>query len=61
MRFLVCVALALPALPSKAETGEVVWKQQLGGEFSVSPVYAAGCAYFPSASGECFVVGAGPE
>jgi len=30
----------------EAKTGQVVWKERLGGDFSASPIYAAGRIYF---------------
>lgn len=39
-----------------AETGEVVWKQRLGGSFSASPIAAAGKIYFVDESGATYIV-----
>ena len=39
-----------------AKTGEVRWSERLGGDFSASPVYAAGRLYFQNEAGEGFVV-----
>lgn len=39
-----------------AKTGEVRWSERLGGDFSASPVYAAGRLYFQNETGMGFVV-----
>jgi len=44
-----------------AATGEVLWRQRLGGRFSASPVWADGRIYFLSEKGETVVIEAGPE
>lgn len=48
------VATCLDAL-----TGAEIWQERLGGNFSASPLYAAGRIYFPNETGETFVVKAG--
>ena len=45
----------------KAENGDVVWQERVGGNFSASPVYADGKIYFLSESGETTVIAAGSE
>ncbi len=45
----------------KAETGEPVWQERVGGRYSASPVCAAGRIYFLSDGGETTVIEAGPE
>lgn len=40
----------------EAKTGEVVWSERLGGNFSASPVYAAGRIYFQNETGSTFVL-----
>jgi outer membrane protein assembly factor BamB len=45
----------------KAATGEILWQERLGGNFSASPVSAEGRIYFVSAEGEKIVIEAGPE
>jgi outer membrane protein assembly factor BamB len=45
----------------KAETGEIVWQERVGGNFSASPVYAAGKIYFLGDNGETTVTDAGPQ
>jgi outer membrane protein assembly factor BamB len=45
----------------KADTGEILWKERLGGNYSASPVSAAGCVYFTSDSGETTVVEAASQ
>jgi outer membrane protein assembly factor BamB len=44
-----------------AKTGEEVWQQRLGGNYSASPVFAAGRIYFQDEEGTCHVVAAGRE
>jgi outer membrane protein assembly factor BamB len=44
-----------------AATGEIVWQERLGGNFSASPVSAEGRLYFVSDEGETIVIAAGPE
>ncbi len=45
----------------KADTGELVWQERVGGNFSASPVAAEGRIYFLSDNGETTVIAAGPE
>ncbi len=45
----------------KADTGELLWQQRLGGTYSASPVAAEGRVYFVSDQGETTVLAAGPE
>ncbi len=45
------VATCLDAL-----TGEEIWQERLGGNFSASPLYADGRIYFQNETGETFVV-----
>jgi outer membrane protein assembly factor BamB len=45
----------------KAATGEVVWQERVGGNFSASPVAADGRIYLFSDGGETVVIEAGPE
>jgi outer membrane protein assembly factor BamB len=42
-----------------AKTSDLVWQQRLGGNFSASPLYAAGRIYFQSEEGEGTVIQAG--
>ncbi|NNC89917.1 MAG: PQQ-binding-like beta-propeller repeat protein [Akkermansiaceae bacterium] len=42
-------------------TGEVHWRKRLGGNFSASPVYAAGHLYLCSEEGTTYVVRASPD
>jgi len=44
-----------------AATGEIVWQERIGGNFSASPVLAEGHLYFLGDSGETTVIEAGPE
>ncbi|MEZ5353263.1 MAG: PQQ-binding-like beta-propeller repeat protein [Bryobacteraceae bacterium] len=44
-----------------AKTGEVRYKERLGGNFSASPVLAAGRIYFQSEEGETIVIAPGPQ
>jgi outer membrane protein assembly factor BamB len=42
-----------------AQTGKEVWSKRLGGDFSASPIYAAGRLYFCDEGGKTTVVAAG--
>lgn len=42
-----------------ARSGEEVWQERLGGNFSASPLYADGRIYFQNETGEAFVIRAG--
>jgi outer membrane protein assembly factor BamB len=44
----------------KAATGEIVWQERVGGNFSASPVAAEGRIYFVSDEGETTIIEAGP-
>lgn len=44
-----------------AKTGEVVWQERIGGNFSASPVEAAGRLYLVDDNGETTVIAAAPE
>jgi hypothetical protein len=43
------------------DTGKVLWKKRLGGDFSASPVAADGLIYCTSEAGVTYVLKAGPE
>lgn len=43
----------------KADTGEIVWQERIGGNHASSPVYADGKIYFLSMEGETTVIEAG--
>jgi outer membrane protein assembly factor BamB len=45
----------------KAGTGELIWQNRIGGNFSASPVAAGGRIYFVGDNGETTVIRAGPE
>jgi len=45
----------------QAATGEIVWQERLGGNFSASPVFADGRIYFLGDQGDTTVVAAGPD
>ncbi len=45
----------------KAATGEIVWQERVGGNFSASPVAADGRLFFVGDNGETVVLAAGPE
>lgn len=49
------------ALCLDAATGELVWQERVGGNYSASPVAGAGRIYFLSDAGETAVVQSGPE
>lgn len=42
-------------------TGERVFRERVGGEYSASPIHAEGRLYFPSRDGRCLVIRAAPE
>ncbi|MBA4107921.1 MAG: serine/threonine protein kinase [Pirellula sp.] len=44
----------------KSDTGDVLWKKRLGGEFSASPVLVGDLIYATNESGETFVYRANP-
>lgn len=58
---LYCVSDAGIASCVEAKTGEVVWSERLGGNFSASPVYAAGRIYFQNETGSTFVLKPGRQ
>lgn len=39
-----------------AQSGKVVWKEKLEGNFNASPVYAAGNIYFFNVKGDCTII-----
>ena len=45
----------------KADTGEVVWQERIGGTYAASPIYADGKIYFLSMEGESVIIEAKPE
>lgn len=45
----------------QADTGALIWQERVGGNFSASPVAAAGRLYFLGDNGETTVIAAGPE
>ena len=45
----------------RAETGEELWRERLGGRYSASPIWAEGRIYFLSEKGKTTVVQAGSE
>jgi outer membrane protein assembly factor BamB len=44
-----------------ASSGQIVWQERVGGNFSASPVTAEGRIYLVSDSSETTVIAAGPE
>jgi outer membrane protein assembly factor BamB len=56
---LYCVADNGVACCVDARTGAELWRERLGGNFSASPLHAAGNVYFQNESGEAVVVRAG--
>ena len=44
-----------------AESGEIHWQERLGGNFSASPLLAAGRIYFTNETGETVVIAPGKE
>jgi outer membrane protein assembly factor BamB len=59
--FLFAVTEAGVATCMKGSTGEVLWRERLGGRYSASPVWADGRIYFLSEKGVTTVIEAGPE
>jgi len=45
----------------QAKTGEIVWQERVGGNFSASPVFADDRIYFLNEAGETTVIEPGPE
>ncbi len=45
----------------QAATGEIIWQERLGGNFSTSPVAAGGRIYFVNDNGDTTVIAASPE
>jgi outer membrane protein assembly factor BamB len=45
----------------KADSGDIVWQERVGGNFSASPVYADGKIYLLNEAGETIVIEAGPN
>ncbi len=44
-----------------AKTGEVIWQERVGGNYSASPLLANGLIYMQSEQGDATVIEAGPE
>ena len=44
-----------------AATGEVIWQERVGGNYSASPILANGLIYMQSEQGDATVIEAGPE
>jgi len=40
----------------EAKTGKIHWQERIGGNFSASPLFAAGNVYFLSEDGVCTIV-----
>lgn len=49
------------AMCLQSDTGQIVWQERLGGNFSASPVAAEGRIYLLSDAGETVVINAGPQ
>jgi len=45
----------------KAESGDIVWQERIGGNHSASPIGADGHIYFLSDEGKTTIINAGPE
>jgi outer membrane protein assembly factor BamB len=45
----------------KAESGDIIWQERIGGNHSASPVYADGKIYFLSEAGETAIIDANPK
>ena len=48
------------AICLKADSGEIVWQERVGGNHYSSPVLAENRIYFLNEEGECIVIGASP-
>jgi outer membrane protein assembly factor BamB len=60
--FCYCVEDSTFGMCLKADSGEIVWRERLGGtKYSASPVAGDGKVYFASESGRVTVVRAGPK
>ncbi len=59
--YLYAVSDAGIAACMKAATGEIVWQERIGGNFSASPVFVDGRIYFLGDDGETTVIAAGSE
>jgi len=44
-----------------AKTGELIWKERVGGNYSASPLYADGKIYFQSEEGETTIIAPGKK
>jgi outer membrane protein assembly factor BamB len=49
------------AMCLRAETGEIVWQERLGGNFSASPVATEGRIFLTADSGDTTIIEAGPK
>lgn len=48
------------AICLKADTGEIVWQERVGGNHSASPVWVEGRIYFLNEEGECTIIESAP-
>lgn len=60
-KYVMVVSLAGMAICYDADDGHSLWQQRLGGNFSASPIAAAGLAYFLSEDGSVVVAEPGPQ
>lgn len=60
-KHVIVVSLAGMAVCYDANDGHSLWQERLGGNFSASPIAAAGLAYFLSEDGSVVVVEPGPR
>jgi outer membrane protein assembly factor BamB len=60
-KFLIVMSLEGIATCYDAADGRVIWQERLGGNFSASPIAAAGRAYFLGEDGGMVVIKPGPE
>ena len=51
----------IAAVCVKADTGEIMWQERVGGKHYASPTYADGKIYFLSETGESTIIKARPE
>jgi outer membrane protein assembly factor BamB len=59
--YLLVVSMDGIAVCYDGPTGEVLWQQRLGGNYSASPIAAAGNAYFTAEDGSISVIEPGPK
>lgn len=59
--YLIVMSMGGVAICYDAATGQTIWKERLGGNYSASPIAAAGLAYFLSEDGSTVVIKPGRQ